>query len=397
MTLTAAPTAPLLTDEMLERFDARAPLYDRDNQFFQEDFDELRASGYLSAPLPVEFGGSGLDLAAVNRLQRRLAYVAPATAVAVNMHLYWVGLAADLHRSGDDSCGLDPRAGRRGPHLRCRSRRGRQRHPGAVVQSSAARVDGGWELSGHKIFGSLSPVWTYLGVHAMDTSDPTNPRVVHGFLHRDEPRLPDRRDLGHARHARHAVTRHDPRPRVRARRRRRRWSARPGSPAPGCSTSPCSPGRCSASPPSTPRSPGARSTRCVAKLPTRRSVTLTRTMAHHPEVQHHVAEMRIQLEAIDAHLDRVCDDWSSGVDHGEPMAGQDPRLQVRRRHPRLGRRRHRPRPHRRQPASSSGSRIEQLFRDARLGRIHPGNTLLTHELVGKLSLGIDPDEQPRWG
>jgi len=42
-------------------------------------------------------------------------------------------------------------------------------------------------------------------------------------------------------------------------------------------------------------------------------------------------------------------------------------------------------------------RIEQMFRDARLGRFHPGNSMLTHELVGKLSLGIDPDEQPRWG
>jgi hypothetical protein len=35
-----------------------------------------------------------------------------------------------------------------------------------------------------------------------------------------------------------------------------------------------------------------------------------------------------------------------------------------------------------------------LFRD---GRIHPCNTLLTHEFVGKVSLRIDPDEQPRWG
>ena len=38
------------------------------------------------------------------------------------------------------------------------------------------------------------------------------------------------------------------------------------------------------------------------------------------------------------------------------------------------------------------SRFEQLFRDARLGRIHPANALLTHELVGKMSLGINPDE-----
>ena len=77
----------LLTDEMLARFDERAPQYDRDNAFFQEDFDELRAAGYLSAPLPTEYGGLGLNLAEVNRLQRRLAYVAPATAVAVDMHL----------------------------------------------------------------------------------------------------------------------------------------------------------------------------------------------------------------------------------------------------------------------------------------------------------------------
>ncbi len=38
-----------------------------------------------------------------------------------------------------------------------------------------------------------------------------------------------------------------------------------------------------------------------------------------------------------------------------------------------------------------------IFKRSRLGRIHPGTALLTHELVGKLSLGINPDEQPRWG
>ena len=37
------------------------------------------------------------------REQRRLAYRAPATALAINMHLYWVGVAADLWRIGDTS------------------------------------------------------------------------------------------------------------------------------------------------------------------------------------------------------------------------------------------------------------------------------------------------------
>jgi alkylation response protein AidB-like acyl-CoA dehydrogenase len=128
----------------------------------------------------------------------------------------------------------------------------------------------------------------------------------------------------------------------------------------------------------------------------RTSMALTRSMAYHPEVQHHVAEMRIALEAMMAHLDRVCDEWSAGVDHGmawplkivackhdvvtRAWSVVDTALDL---------------------TGGAGifkrSRFEQLFRDARLGRIHPGNTLLTHELVGKLSLGINPDEQPRWG
>ena len=44
-----------------------------------------------------------------------------------------------------------------------------------------------------------------------------------------------------------------------------------------------------------------------------------------------------------------------------------------------------------------GNEIERLFRDARLGRIHPANAALSHEFAAKTALGINPDEQPRWG
>ena len=43
------------------------------------------------------------------------------------------------------------------------------------------------------------------------------------------------------------------------------------------------------------------------------------------------------------------------------------------------------------------SGFERLWRDARLGKIHPTNPALTMELVGKITLGINPDESPRWG
>ena len=44
------------------------------------------------------------------------------------------------------------------------------------------------------------------------------------------------------------------------------------------------------------------------------------------------------------------------------------------------------------------SELERLFRDCRAGTVPPGELdALTHELLAKMTLGIDPDEQPRWG
>ena len=93
-------TQPLLSDDLLQRCAQRAAMYDRENRFCQEDFDELKAAGYLRLTVPPEFGGKGLTLAEMSRETRRLAYHAPATAVCLNMHHYWVGLAADLSSSG---------------------------------------------------------------------------------------------------------------------------------------------------------------------------------------------------------------------------------------------------------------------------------------------------------
>lgn len=135
----------------------------------------------------------------------------------------------------------------------------------------------------------------------------------------------------------------------------------------------------------------------VAAMPKRTSVALlTRTMAHHPEVQHYVAEMRLGLEAMGPVLASVAGDWSAGVDHGgnwpvKIVAAKHfvttTAFQVTDRALDL--------------SGGAGiftrNRIEQLFRDCRLGRVHPANELLTHELVGKFSLGLDFDDPQRWG
>src|SRR6185437_14388427 len=54
----------------------------------------------------------------------------------------------------------------------------------------------------------------------------------------------------------------------------------------------------------------------VASAKKKTSLALSRTMAYHPEVQHAIAEMAIELESIGPHLESVAQDWSNGVDHG---------------------------------------------------------------------------------
>jgi alkylation response protein AidB-like acyl-CoA dehydrogenase len=126
------------------------------------------------------------------------------------------------------------------------------------------------------------------------------------------------------------------------------------------------------------------------------SLGLSRSMAYHPEVQHAVAKMVLEMESIGPHIAQVAQDWSDGVDHGMQWGTKlvaakyhavegswrvvDTALDL---------------------AGGFGifkqSGLERLFRDARLGRMHPANAFLTHELVAKAALGINLDEQPRWG
>jgi alkylation response protein AidB-like acyl-CoA dehydrogenase len=127
----------------------------------------------------------------------------------------------------------------------------------------------------------------------------------------------------------------------------------------------------------------------------RGSLALTRSMAHHPEVQHDVAEMIMELEAIGAHLESVARDWSEGVQHPDwPVKIVAAKYRAVEGAWRVVDR----------AMDVSGgfgmfkkSELERLFRDARAGRFHPANSALTHEVVGKLALGVNPDELPRWG
>jgi alkylation response protein AidB-like acyl-CoA dehydrogenase len=54
----------------------------------------------------------------------------------------------------------------------------------------------------------------------------------------------------------------------------------------------------------------------VENLKKKTSIGLSRSLAYHAEAQHGVAEMVLDLEAIEPHLDRVARDYSDGLDLG---------------------------------------------------------------------------------
>jgi alkylation response protein AidB-like acyl-CoA dehydrogenase len=387
-------TSTLLTEDMLARFDERAPVYDRENRFFDEDFEELRASGYLSCAVPTELGGSGLNLYEYSQLARRLGYVAPATALAVNMHVYWTGVAADLLRMGDESCRFILEKAAAGEVFAAIHGELGNDITLLLSTASAERVEGGWAISGHKIFGSLTPVWTYGGFHAMDTSDPEAPQIIHGFLPRASPgiQIVDTWDtLG-----------------MRATQSQDTLLEGAVCPDELCALV-CPAGFAGAGPfqvaifawalmgfASVYYGAARRAyDMTIAKMPTRTSIALTHSMAHHPEVQHIVAEMRMALDVGEGLLDKVTADWANGAAHEDwpvrlvsarhvvinnAFAVVDRAMDL---------------------SGGSGAfrsnRLEQIFRDVRMGRFHPGNTLLAHEVIGKLCLGVDPDSSPRWG
>ncbi len=392
-----SPPATVLTDEMLDRFARRAPEYDRHNRFATEDLEELRDAGYLLAPLPSELGGGGMDLARVCQEQRRLAYHAAPTALAINMHLYWVGLAADLWRGGDTSMEWLLREAAAGKVFAAGHAESGNDVPVLYATTAAEAVDGGYRFTGRKSFGSLSPAWDYLGIHGMDLGQRDEPRVVHGFLARDAGNFrivstwddvlgmratrSDDTVLDGAFVPAHRIAR----------------IVRPGFKGMdpfvlgifawalmGFANIYYGLGR-------------RIFDLTVERLKKKTSIALSRSsMTHHAGIQDAVGAMAIELEGVEPHLDQVGRDWAAGAPYG---AMWGPKIVTAK--------------HRAVTATwrvadmaldiSGGfgifpaSGLERLIRDARLGPIHPTNRFLTHEIVAKAALGLDLDEQPRWG
>lgn len=171
---TTLELAPLTRDEMVARvrelgpaFTERAVRYDLEASFPWENFADLKEAGLLALCVPREYGGLGATYADYARVSAEIGRYCGATALTFNMHnatMLWAGQVADM---------LDFTAEDRAAHHRRRAElfrgvvedgtihsqpfsEGISAGATSGVHTKAEPVEGGFRVTGRKIFASLS-------------------------------------------------------------------------------------------------------------------------------------------------------------------------------------------------------------------------------------------------
>ena len=137
---------------------ASSARHDRDGTFVQEGLDALRDAGLLAIGVPAELGGGGASIRDLTAVQRELARHCGSTALATSMHQHVVaftawryrrdmpGAEATLRRVAEEGIVLVSTGG------------ADQTHP----RGEATKVEGGYVVSGRKVFCSQSEVGTVM-------------------------------------------------------------------------------------------------------------------------------------------------------------------------------------------------------------------------------------------
>jgi alkylation response protein AidB-like acyl-CoA dehydrogenase len=153
-------------------FAARAAEHDAADVFVADNYAALKERGVFSAGVPAELGGGGASHAELCALVRELAHHCSSTALAVSMHTHLVGALAYMWRAGNK--GPEPMLRRVASEgLVLISTGGSDWLPGS---GKLEKVDGGFRMTGRKIFGSGGPAGQVLmtcGVYDDPTDGPT--------------------------------------------------------------------------------------------------------------------------------------------------------------------------------------------------------------------------------
>ncbi len=197
LTATTGPGARLvaLAEALASEIGPRAAEHDRDGSFPFESFAAVKGRGYFAAPIPGELGGLGVTsvhdvLVASSRLARGDA----ALTLGVNMHFafllnvvrrWQIAVASGDERRVEAFASTLERIARDGTVFAAAgSERGQDLTRPATV---ATRTEGGWTVSGHKVFCTMAPAADVFYTAVTYTDDRGSERYGYAMVPRETP------------------------------------------------------------------------------------------------------------------------------------------------------------------------------------------------------------------
>ncbi len=164
-----------LMTELGSDFSTRCAEHDDNDSFVAENYAVLRERGAFAAGVPEELGGGGASHPELCAMIRELAHHCGSTALAFSMHTHLVGSLAYVWRAGNTAPeALLKRVA--AEKLVLVSTGGSDWLMGS---GTLEKVDGGFRMSGRKIFGSGVPAGDLLMTTGVYQDPETGPTVIH--------------------------------------------------------------------------------------------------------------------------------------------------------------------------------------------------------------------------
>jgi alkylation response protein AidB-like acyl-CoA dehydrogenase len=157
--------AVAIADALSQRFAERAPAFDQAGQFPHQNWRDMHDSGYLRLVIPHQYGGDGASVLDMTVAQERLGRGDASTALGAAMLISVLGRAIELatwpepvlaeicrelatEGGGINNCVTETDLG--------------SISRGGTPATKATRTEGGWLITGRKIFVTAAPALRFL-------------------------------------------------------------------------------------------------------------------------------------------------------------------------------------------------------------------------------------------
>jgi alkylation response protein AidB-like acyl-CoA dehydrogenase len=167
-------------EALAERFRDRAEANDRLARFPTENFTDLREADFLVLTVPEAYGGRGINVVEFAQVLERIAWGDASTALVLGMHLSNVGQLAEGNLWPEHTPHLYREIVLHGAMInaaQAESELGSPSHGGMPATIAHPTGQGGWRITGRKIYTTGAPGLRYFLLLATIVEDGQLPRL----------------------------------------------------------------------------------------------------------------------------------------------------------------------------------------------------------------------------